>query len=125
MFKGERIETKKKRVLVRHFREIPSEKGTCGIRCKLITGQDCDSLAISYLEISDSKKHYHEKTTEFYYVLSGKGILELNEDTIPLKEGTVIMIKPGVLHRAISHDNLKVLIIMTPPIGESEDQICI
>ena len=125
MYKGERIETDIKGVIVKNLKEILSEKGICGIRRRLITEQDCASLAISYLEISDAKKHYHEKTTEFYYVLSGKGELELNEDVIPLTEGTIIMIEPGVVHRAISHDNLKVLIIMSPPIGESEDQICV
>ncbi len=110
------------KVSVRKLKEMPIEKGSCGMRRRLITEKDCDMIAFSHLKISDAQKHYHEKTTEFYYVLKGEGSLEIDEELIPLEEGTLVMIKPGVVHRAISHNGLEVLITMIPPYGETEDQ---
>lgn len=93
------------------------------MRRRLITEKDNESVAFSHLKISDAKKHYHEKTTEFYYVLKGNGILETDEGSIPLNEGTLVMIKPSIAHRAVSFDELEVLIIMTPPQSETADLI--
>lgn len=109
--------------IVRNVDELPAERGTCGFRTRLITEKDCDSVGISHLKISDAQKHYHEKTTEFYYVTNGEGELLVNDKLIPLKKGTIVMIKPGTIHQAISHNNLEVLIIMAPPLGEVNDQI--
>ena len=97
------------------------EKGSCGARRRLITEKDSDFVAFSHLKISDAKKHYHEKTTEFYYVLRGEGILLTDEGSIYLKEGTLVMIHPRVGHRAVSKGNLEVLIVMSPPLGEAGD----
>lgn len=95
------------------------------MRRRLITEKDSESVAFSHLKISDAKKHYHEKTTEFYYVLKGRGLLEVDDGSIPLDEGTLVMIKPGVAHRAVSYEVLEVLIAMIPPYGENSDQVFI
>lgn len=113
------------KVLVRKLEEISSERGSCGMRRRLITEIDCNMLAFSHLKISDAQKHYHEKTTEFYYVLKGKGELKVDEKVIQLDEGTLVMIKPGAVHQAISHGGLEVLIAMVPPFGEGNDLIYI
>lgn len=113
------------RVLVKKLEETPLERGSCGMRRRLITERDCESLAFSHLKISDARKHYHEKTTEFYYVLKGRGLLEVEDMPIPLDEGTLVMIKPGMAHRAVSYEDLEVLIAMMPPYGENGDQIFI
>ncbi len=113
------------KVLVRKLKETPSEKGSCGIRKRLITQEDCRMLAFSHLKISDAQKHYHEKTTEFYYVLKGKGELKVDEKVIQLEEGTIAMIKPGAAHQAISHGELEVLIAAVPPLRENSDLIYI
>ena len=119
------IELFKKRdtgFIVRNVDELPTERGTCGFRTSLFTEKDCDSVAISHLKISDAQKHYHDKTTEFYYVINGEGELLVDHKVISLKKGTIVMIKPGTIHQAISHNKLEVLIIMTPPFGEVWDQ---
>ncbi len=95
------------------------------MRRRLITEKDSESVAFSHLKISDAKKHYHEKTTEFYYVLKGEGWLETDDGSISLTEGTLVMIKPGVGHRAVSSGGLEVLIAMSPPFGETQDQIIV
>lgn len=95
------------------------------MRKRLITEKDSESVAFSHLNISDAKKHYHEKTTEFYYVLKGEGWLETDDGSISLTEGTMVMIRPGVGHRAVSSGRLEVLIAMSPPFGETQDQIIV
>jgi len=122
MNKNTNLHSRRIETLVKNLNKIQTDRGTCGFRKKLITSDECSSVAISHLDISDAKKHYHKKTTEFYYVLSGTGEIELNDEKIPIKTGTIVMINPGVVHRAIPHENLKVLVIMTPPTGETEDQ---
>lgn len=107
--------------IVKKLSEIKTEKGSCGIRKKLITNEDSQVLALSHLEISDAKRHYHKNTTEVYYVLSGLGELELDDKKIKLEEGTTVLVKPGMVHRAISHEKLNVLIAMSPSTGETDD----
>ena len=114
-----------KNVVIRNLNEIPIEQGSCGMRRRIITEKDSESVAFSHLKISDAKKHYHEKTTEFYYVLKGEGWLEIDDGTISLTEGMMVMIKPGVEHRAVSSSGLEVLIAMSPPYGENIDQMFI
>lgn len=111
-----------KKVIARRLVELSNEEGSCGARKRLITEKDCRSVAFSHLKISDAKKHFHKETTEFYYVLKGAGWLETDAGSFSLAEGTMIMIQPGVIHRAISDHELEVLIAMTPPHGESGDQ---
>lgn len=118
----ERYKGKDTGFIVRHVEELPTEKGTCGFVTRLTTEKDCDSVGITHLKVSDAQKHYHEKTTEFYYVTKGEGELLVDDKVILLKKGTIVMIKPGMIHQAISHNNLEVLIIMTPAFGEG-DQI--
>lgn len=122
-YTGENLNEQK--VVIRNLKETPTERGSCGMRRRLITEKDSVSVAFSHLKISDAKKHYHEKTTEFYYVLKGEGWLETDDGSISLTEGTMVMIRPGVGHRAVSSGGLEVLIAMTPPYGENIDQLFI
>ncbi|MDJ1423598.1 MAG: cupin domain-containing protein [Candidatus Methanoperedens sp.] len=110
-------------IIVRKLKETQMERGSCGMRRRLITDKDCDTVAFSHLKISDAKKHYHEKTTEFYYVLKGEGLLEVDGESISLTEGTLVMIRPGMAHRAVSSGGLEVLIAMTPPLAEAGDYV--
>jgi mannose-6-phosphate isomerase-like protein (cupin superfamily) len=119
----ERFKGKDTGFIVQHVEELPTERGTCGFVTTLITEKDCGSVGITHLKVSDAQKHYHEKTTEFYYVTKGTGELLVNHEVIYLKEGTIVMIKPGTIHKAISRNNLEVLVIMTPAFGEVWDQI--
>ena len=38
--------------------------------------------------IKDSVKHYHRECTEVYYILQGRGKMELNDDVIDVEPGT-------------------------------------
>ena len=92
---------------------IPQEKGHCGTIRKLV----CEGPArLVHLLVDKAEKHYHKKTTEYYYVLEGTGHISLDEKIQPIKKGDVIKIEPGVKHQAIEGETpLEILVIEVPP----------
>jgi|FLYL01.1.fsa_nt_gi mannose-6-phosphate isomerase-like protein (cupin superfamily) len=106
------------RPIIRNVYDIPSERGVCGFRRRIVTEQDTPAANISHLVIDDSKEHYHKQMTEFYYVLKGGGEMVLDGERRPIKEGDLVVIPPGVRHT--SEGDMEVLIIGVPP-QETED----
>jgi mannose-6-phosphate isomerase-like protein (cupin superfamily) len=49
--------------------------------------------------IRDSVKHYHKRCAEVYYILEGRGKMELGPDVVDVGPGTVVYIEPGTAHR--------------------------
>jgi mannose-6-phosphate isomerase-like protein (cupin superfamily) len=85
---------------------------TCGaIRC-MVEESDQAAAEIHRVEIQDAKLHYHAKTDEFYYVISGQGQMILDDERIELHEGVVVYVPRGVRHKAIG--KLTVLTICIP-----------
>jgi mannose-6-phosphate isomerase-like protein (cupin superfamily) len=77
------------------------------------------------MRISDSRKHMHKRTTEYYYVTEGVGEIELDDETVPIAKGDMIIVPPGVAHtaRPTTDAELHVLIIVVPPAdGDGNDQ---
>jgi mannose-6-phosphate isomerase-like protein (cupin superfamily) len=96
-----------------NFQEINSEKCICGYTKRAFTNDPDKIASIHLLEVkTDSKPHYHKNHTELYYIVEGKGYMELNDVRIPVSPETAILIKPGCRHRAIGH--LKVINIPIP-----------
>ena len=104
--------------LVRKVEEVPKERSTCGFRQRLITKEDFEGANFTFLSVYEAKRHYHKKTTEFYYVLNGRGILELDSDRIDLEPGTLVMICPGTRHRA--EGQVEALIVGIPPFDPAD-----
>ena len=108
-----------KNYIVRKLSEVEEDRSTCGFRKRLITREDTEVGSVSYLNISDAQKHYHKQTSEFYYVVRGSGIMELNDDKAEISEGVTVFIPPGVRHRVIG--DVATLVICIPAF-EKEDQ---
>jgi mannose-6-phosphate isomerase-like protein (cupin superfamily) len=74
-----------------------------------------------------SGAHSHNKTTEYYLVLSGSGILRTKDmrgkkSETQLKSGVVVRIDPGEIHQTNNLDSL-VLEAITIPAWTEEDEI--
>ncbi len=100
----------------RFLRRDPSEvtpwAETCGqIRC-LIEEKDGAAGEVHHVEIRDAKMHYHERTDEFYYVVSGRGTMVLDGEEIELHPGVVVYVPRGVRHKA--RGELTVLVVCVP-----------
>ena len=104
--------------LVRKVDEIPEERSTRGFRKRLITKEHFEEANLTFLSVYEAERHYHKKTTEFYYVLKGKGILELDGDRVELEPGTLVMIRPGTRHRA--EGQVETLIVGVPPFDPAD-----
>lgn len=85
---------------------------TCGqVRC-LIEEKDGAAGEVLQVEIHDAKLHYHERTDEFYYVISGQGSMILDDEEIELHPGVVVYVPRGVRHKAMG--KLTVLLVCVP-----------
>ena len=104
--------------VVRRVDEIPKERSVCGFRKRLITKEDFEGGSFTFLSVYEAKRHYHKKTTEFYYVLRGTGILELDDDRVELEPGILVMIHPGTRHRA--EGQVETLVIGVPPFDPAD-----
>lgn len=73
-------------------------------------------FGVARIKMTNDHKHHHEKTTEVYYILSGKGRIELDGDEHPIEPDTAIMIEPGTRHRARADmgDELDLLVFSMP-----------
>ena len=99
-----------------YLRRDPSEVEpwveTCGqIRC-LIEEKDGAAGEVHHVQIQDAKLHYHERTDEFYYVISGRGTMLLDGEEIELHPGVVVYVPRGVRHKA--RGDLIVLVVCVP-----------
>jgi mannose-6-phosphate isomerase-like protein (cupin superfamily) len=101
-----------KKCLRRDPAEIEPWAETCGqIRC-LVEAKDGAAGEVHHVQIHDAKLHYHERTDEFYYIISGQGKMILDGDEIEVHSGVVVYIPRGVKHKAVG--DLTVLTICIP-----------
>ena len=71
----------------------------------------------------DAKLHYHRRLTETYYVLECRpdAQMQLDDDLVPVRPGTCIVIPPGVRHRAVGE--MTVLIVVLPKFDPADEVI--
>jgi mannose-6-phosphate isomerase-like protein (cupin superfamily) len=99
--------------LVRNLENAPQVvHSICGQSIRVITYQDTAEINIHVTHILDGVKHYHKRSTEVYYVLEGKGKLELDEETVDLEPGVTVLVLPGTRHRG--YGDFRTLVIGTP-----------
>jgi mannose-6-phosphate isomerase-like protein (cupin superfamily) len=91
-------------------------------------GVDCDGwhlvkdAALSVIEEcmppgAAEVRHHHERAQQFFYILSGEVLMEVEGETTLLGAGHGIRIMPGVKHqvRNPSADVVRFLVISQPP----------
>jgi len=99
--------------LVRNVGNAPEViHSLCGESIRVITHRDTPEINIHVTHILDGVKHYHKRTTEVYYILEGKGKLELDQEVVDLEPGVTVLIPPGVRHRG--YGDFKTIVIGTP-----------
>jgi mannose-6-phosphate isomerase-like protein (cupin superfamily) len=103
-------------IATKFLRRDPSEvepwAETCGRIRPLI--EECDEAAaeVHHVEIDRAKLHFHAKTDEIYYVISGDGVMVLDDEEIELHQGVVVYVPRGVKHKAVG--KLTVLTVCIP-----------
>ena len=58
------------------------------------------SLAEARLPVGQSTTpHFHHRTEEIYYIISGIGVMRIGEESSPVGPGDAIAIPPGLVHQ--------------------------
>ena len=68
------------------------------------------------------KPHYHKKTCEIFYILKGRGILNLGGTQFKLEKNSFFLCEPGDSHEFINNGN-EDLVILIFKTNEKEDDI--
>lgn len=65
-------------------------------------------------------RHYHKLSEEFYFLLEGRGIMEINGETRPVVPGDAILIPPGAWHQITAQTPLRFLCCCAPPYAHED-----
>ncbi len=100
--------------LVRHVKDAPTVPCPCGQSTRPLTHADTPVCNLHVTFITDSVKHYHKECTEVYYILQGRGKMELNDDVVDVEPGMVIYIEPYTAHRLFSAEGVRTVVFGVP-----------
>jgi len=99
---------------------LPPVRCPCGFVRRAFAGSPDHLASLHVVDIeTDSRTHYHRKTTEIYLVLEGEGQIELDGQLFPLRPMTVVYIRPGCRHRAIGR--LKIVNVPIPAFDDKDE----
>ena len=104
------------------FAELPGTPCPCGTARRAFVESADFPATVHVTEISvDAKTHYHRRLTEVYYILEcgPDARMELDEETIPLRPGLAILIRPLTRHRALGR--MTVLIVASPKFDPQDE----
>jgi len=104
------------------FSQLPGTPCPCGTARRAFTDVADFPGTMHVTEITtDAQTHYHKTLTETYYVLEcgPEATMQLNDEVVPLRPGSCVMIRPGTRHRAIG--SMKVLIVVYPKFDERDE----
>lgn len=65
----------------------------------LVKRDDMSVIAERVPSGAGETRHLHEKVRQFFYILSGSAVIEIDGECIPLNEGQGIEVAPGTPHR--------------------------
>jgi mannose-6-phosphate isomerase-like protein (cupin superfamily) len=108
-------------VLIRHEGHTARERSTCGWRDRLISHEDATLSPAAWahaVDIDGARLHFHRRSTELYYVISGSGSVVLDGVEHPVAPGSLVHIPPGVVHGA--KGKMRVLVVGIPDIAEDD-----
>src|SRR5262249_12445640 len=113
--------TAAKGYLVRRLSEAPTVPCPCGQSTRPLTRADTPLCNLHVTHITDSVKHYHRECTEVYYILEGRGKMELNGDVIEVEPGTVVVIEPYTPHRLWSPEGVRTIVFGVPALRPEDE----
>lgn len=107
--------------LIRHEREVSSVPCPCGVSARILTAADGAPCSLHVTTIREALLHHHRRTTEVYYILEGRGKIELDGQWHLVEPGTVVWIPPGVRHRVLSPEGLRTIVFALPAFDPADE----
>jgi len=82
---------------------------------------DVQSLAEASLDRGRAtQRHYHRVSEEIYFVLDGRGAMEVDGDERELGPGDTVLIPPGAWHEIRALEPLRFLCCCAPPYSHDD-----
>ncbi|HEY5706924.1 MAG TPA: cupin domain-containing protein [Terrimicrobiaceae bacterium] len=69
---------------------------------------------------SSTERHYHKKSEEFYFLLEGEGIMEIDGEARAVTPGDAVLIPPGSWHQITASSPLRFLCCCAPPYSHDD-----
>jgi len=63
----------------------------------------------------ETERHYHKLSEELYYLLEGKGLMEIEGEEREVRPGDAILIPSGAWHQIKATESLRFLCCCAPP----------
>lgn len=104
------------------FARIPAVPCPCGSARRALLDIDDFPGSLHLTDISlDAQLHYHRRLTETYYIVQcdADARMQLDNESIPLRPGMAIMVRPGTRHRAVG--KMTVLIVVWPKFDPQDE----
>ena len=110
----------KKRYAVENFDAIPAVPCPCGMSRRAFMESSEGAATFHLLEVKkDAALHYHKEHFEMYYILEGKGFMELDGDKVPVASGNAVFIPAYCRHRALGA--FKVAVVSVPSFDPEDE----
>jgi mannose-6-phosphate isomerase-like protein (cupin superfamily) len=107
--------------IVRRIEDAPTVPCPCGQSTRPLTRADTPVCNFHITFITDSVKHYHRECTEVYYILEGRGKMELNGAVIDVEPGMVVYIEPYTAHRLSSPGGVRTIVFGVPALRPEDE----
>ncbi|MFB3786929.1 MAG: cupin domain-containing protein [bacterium] len=105
--------------IVKRAAEVPPVECPCGSSTRIITRDDTPVAGFHITHIRDSRRHFHQRTTEIYHILEGRGFMEIAGDLLAVEPGTTLLIHPGVTHRGFG--DFKTIVVPIPAFDPADE----
>lgn len=108
--------------------QLKFKSPVCGYLIDIVKDKDFGIVKAENIKITG--KHYHKKTTEAYYLISGNIDIEIKEKDkkeklVELKAGDVLVVQPFDIHKIVKVSNKNVLFIICVPDFRQSDEFCV
>ena len=82
---------------------------------------EAQSLAEAALDTGQAtQRHFHRASEEIYFLLEGRGLMELDGDVREVGPGDAILIPPGAWHQLTAFEPLRLLCCCAPPYSHAD-----
>lgn len=103
--------------------DIPSIVETCSEKwCNMNLSQVNDSLVRLGVFEGEFHWHHHDNEDEFFYVISGRLLLDLQGGTVEIGQNQAYTVPKGVEHRTRADERTVVLMVETDTVNPKGDQ---
>lgn len=84
------------------------------------------TMGVAWAEVdtgATSPAAWHGRTEEAYFIIEGRGVMRLGNETFAIAAGDVVSIRPGVIHNIKNSGPapLRMVVVTTPPYDEADD----